>query len=42
MHCLEMSVKASKRSTVFLDGKKQRAGEFYEKWVETDGHSAVK
>ena len=38
----QMSVEASKGSTVFLGGENQRAGEVFEKWVETDGTSAVK
>jgi hypothetical protein len=37
----QMSVKASKRSTVNLDGKNERIGEAFENWVETDGTSAV-
>ena len=38
----QMSVEASKGSTVFLGGENQRAGGVFEKWVETDGTSAVK
>jgi len=38
----QISVKASKRSTVNLDGKNERIGEAFENWVETDGTSAVK
>jgi hypothetical protein len=38
----QMSVEASKGSTVFLGGENQRAGEVLEKWVETDGTSTAR
>ena len=38
----QMSVKASRRSIVNLDGRNERIGEAFENWVETDGTSAVK
>jgi hypothetical protein len=37
-----MSVEASKGSTVFLGGENRRGGAVLEKWMETDGTSAVK
>jgi hypothetical protein len=38
----QMSVKASKGTTVYLGGENERTGEAFEKSVETDGSSVVK